>query len=136
PNRAHLVAGRRALILPCLGRTERDEQAGGEQFVTTENSMGVVQQSQGVLEPASTHLLSEPAIVARLARATLGARTTVEWEWLVADYPRIRAAIERVIPGFERYDARVREPGGFYLPNAAKERVFATATGRANFTVH
>jgi molybdopterin-dependent oxidoreductase alpha subunit len=136
PNRAHLVTGRRALILPCLGRTERDVQAGGEQFVSTENSMGVVQQSRGVLEPASPHLLSEPALVARLARAVLGARSTVDWEWLVADYARIRGAIERVIPGFEGYDERVREPGVFYHPHGDMVPPFATATGRANFTVH
>jgi molybdopterin-dependent oxidoreductase alpha subunit len=136
PNRAHLVAGERALVLPCLGRSERDLQETGEQLVSTENSMGVVQMSRGVLEPASPHLLSEAAIVARLARATLGARSTVDWEWLVADYDRIRDAIERVIPGFERYNERVREPGGFYLPNKARARVFFTASGKANFTIH
>ncbi|MFN2567648.1 MAG: FdhF/YdeP family oxidoreductase [Gemmatimonadaceae bacterium] len=137
PNRAHLVAGERALVLPCVGRSERDVQAsGGDQLVSTENSMGVVQMSRGVLEPASPHLLSEPAIVARLARATLGARDTVDWEWLAADYDRIRDAIEQVIPGFDRYNERVREPGGFYLPNKARGREFLTATGKANFTVH
>jgi molybdopterin-dependent oxidoreductase alpha subunit len=136
PNRAHLVAGERALILPCLGRSERDVQASGEQIVSTENSMGVVQMSRGVLEPASPHLLSEAAIVARLARATLGARTTVDWDWLVADYDRIRDAIARVIPGFDCYNERVREPGGFYLPNKARLREFLTATGKASFTVH
>jgi molybdopterin-dependent oxidoreductase alpha subunit len=136
PNRAHLVAGDQALILPCLGRSERDVQQAGEQLVSTENSMGVVQMSRGVLEPASEHLLSESAIVARLARATLGGRGTVDWEWLAADYDRIRDAIERVIPGFDRYNERVREPGGFYLPNKARLREFVTATGKANFTVH
>ena len=136
PNRAHLVTGEQALILPCLGRSERDVQANGEQFVTTENSMAIVQASRGVLEPASPHLLSEPAIVARLARATLGNRTAAAWEELVADYDRIRDAIERVIPAFERYNERVRVPGGFHLPNAARDRVFLTATGRARFTVH
>ncbi|MDQ3997910.1 MAG: FdhF/YdeP family oxidoreductase [Gemmatimonadota bacterium] len=136
PNRAHLVAGDQALILPCLGRSERDVQQSGEQLVSTENSMGVVQMSRGVLEPASEHLLSEPAIVARLARATLGRRGTVDWEWLAADYDRIRDAIERVIPGFDRYNERLREPGGFYLPNKARLREFVTATGKANFTVH
>jgi molybdopterin-dependent oxidoreductase alpha subunit len=136
PNRAHLVTGEQALILPCLGRSERDVQAGGEQFVTTENSMGIVQASRGVLAPASPHLSSEPAIVARLARATLGSRSAVSWEELVADYDRIRDAIERVIPSFEHYNERARLPGGFHLPNAARERVFLTATGRARFTVH
>ena len=136
PNRAHLVTGEQALMLPCLGRSERDVQAGGEQFVTTENSMAIVQASRGVLTPASALLLSEPAIVARLARTTLGNRTAVAWEELVADYDRIRDAIERVIPGFERYNERVRVPGGLYLPNAARDRVFQTATQRARFTVH
>jgi molybdopterin-dependent oxidoreductase alpha subunit len=135
-NRAHLVTGEQALILPCLGRTERDVQKGGEQFVSVENSMGVVHSSRGSLDPASRRLLSEPAIVARLARATLGGRGGVDWERLVEDYDRVRGLIERVIPGFDDYNRRVREPGGFYLPNLAREGVFKTSTGRANFTVH
>ena len=135
-NRAHLVTGEQALILPCLGRTERDVQRSGEQFVSVENSMGVVHSSRGSLEPASPHLLSEPAIVARLARATLGGRSKVDWEWLVEDYDRIRDLIERVIPGFDDYNRRVRVPGGFYLPNLAREGVFKTSTNKANFTVH
>ena len=135
-NRAHLVTGEQALILPCLGRTERDVQKSGEQFVSVENSMGVVHSSRGSLEPASPHLLSEPAIVARLARATLGSRGAVEWEQLAEDYDRIRDLIERIIPGFEDYNRRVREPGGFYLPNLAREGTFKTSTGKANFTVH
>jgi molybdopterin-dependent oxidoreductase alpha subunit len=135
-NRSHLITGDTALILPCLGRTEIDMQANGPQFVTTENSMGVVQISRGSLEPASTELLSEPQIVARLARATFEHRTTVAWEELASDYDLIRDAIERVVPGFENYNARVREPGGFYLPNAVRERVFKTSSGKAMFTVH
>jgi molybdopterin-dependent oxidoreductase alpha subunit len=135
-NRSHLITGDTALILPCLGRTEIDMQANGPQFVTTENSMGVVQISRGSLEPASTELLSEPQIVARLARATFEHRTTVAWEELASDYDLIRDAIERVVPGFENYNARVREPGGFYLPNAVRERVFKTSSGKALFTVH
>src|SRR5688572_24927710 len=135
-NRSHLITGERALILPCLGRTEIDVQGSGPQFVSTENSMGVVQMSRGSLAPASDELLSEPQIVAHLARATLEHRTTVDWEELAADYDKIRAAIERVVPGFENYNARVREPGGFYLPNAARERVFNTANGKAVFTIH
>jgi molybdopterin-dependent oxidoreductase alpha subunit len=135
-NRAHLITGERALILPCLGRTERDAQESGEQFVSCENSMGVVQSSRGNLEPASDRLLSETAIVARLARATLGARTTVDWEAFEGDYDLVRAAIERVVPGFDDYNRRVREPGGFYLPNGARARKFMTASGRAEFTVH
>ncbi|HEY2375605.1 MAG TPA: FdhF/YdeP family oxidoreductase [Gemmatimonadaceae bacterium] len=136
PNRAHLVTGEQALILPCLGRSERDVQAHGPQFVTTENSMAIVQASRGVLEPASPQLLSEPAIVARLARTTLGSRSAVAWDELVGDYDRIRDAIERVIPIFEHYNERARVPGGFHLPNAARDRVFLTATGKARFTVH
>jgi len=135
-NRSHLISGERALILPCLGRTEIDVQASGPQFVSTENSMGVVQMSRGSLAPASTELLSEPQIVARLARATLEHRTTVDWEALASDYDLIREHIERVVPGFENYNARVREPGGFHLPNPARERVFNTATGKAVFTIH
>lgn len=135
-NRSHLVTGDRALILPCLGRTEIDEQATGPQFVTTENSMGIVQMSHGLLAPASPELLSEPQIVARLARATLRDRTTVAWEDLAGDYEQIRDAIERVIPGFDDYNERVRRPGGFYLPNAARERIFKTESGKAHFTVH
>ena len=135
-NRAHLITGEQALILPCLGRTEIDMQVAGPQFVSTENSMGVVQMSRGSLEPASPHLLSESQIVARLARATLGKSTTVNWEELVKDYDRIRELIERVVPGFENYNLRVREPGGFYLPNPARKRVFKTADGKAAFTIH
>ncbi|MCA1815582.1 MAG: FdhF/YdeP family oxidoreductase [Acidobacteria bacterium] len=135
-NRAHLITGEQALILPCLGRTERDVQQGGEQFVSCENSMGVVQASRGSLEPASDQLLSEVAIVARLARATLGGRTTVGWEAFAGNYDLIRDAVERVVPGFDDYNRRVREPGGFYLPNGARERNFKTASGRAEFTVH
>lgn len=135
-NRSHLITGERALILPCLGRTEIDVQEAGPQFVSTENSMGVVQISRGSLAPASPELLSEPQIVARLAKATLEHRTTVDWDTLASDYDKIRDVIERVVPGFENYNARVREPGGFYLPNAARERVFNTASGKAVFTIH
>ena len=135
-NRAHLVTGDTALILPCLGRTEVDAQANGPQFVSTENSMGVVQMSQGTLEPASPHLLSEPQIVSRLAQTTLGKRSAVDWQGMASDYDRIRVKIERVVSGFEDYNVRVREPGGFYLPNAARDRVFNTKSGKAKFTIH
>ena len=134
-NRSHLVVGEVALILPCLGRTEIDRQGGREQFVTVENSMGIVHRSQGKLAPASEALLSEPAIVAGVARAALPG-SVVPWEELVDNYDRIRERIERVIPGFERYNARVREPGGFMLPNPVREGRFETDTGRAKFTVH
>lgn len=135
-NRAHLVTGEQALILPCLGRTELDIQKAGPQFVSTENSMSVVQASRGFLAPASEHLLSEPAIVACLARAALGDRTNIDWEEMGSDYGRIRAAIERVVPGFEEYNERIRRPGGFQLPNAVRERRFNTPSGKAQFTVH
>jgi molybdopterin-dependent oxidoreductase alpha subunit len=136
-NRAHLITGEQALILPCLGRSERDVQKAGDQFVSVENSMGIVHSSRGRLEPASEHLLSEPAIVARLARATLDGRSSVDWEGLASNYDRIRDHIGRTIPGFDEYNRRVREPGGFYLPNLPRDqREFRTLTGKANFTVH
>jgi molybdopterin-dependent oxidoreductase alpha subunit len=135
-NRAHLVTGRQAVILPCLGRSERDLQATGPQLVSCENSMGVVQSSQGNQEPASEHLLSEPAIVVRLAGAVLRDHSGVPWQELVEDYDRIRDLIARVIPGFDRYNERVRQPSGFYLPNAPRQGQFPTKSGKANFTVH
>jgi molybdopterin-dependent oxidoreductase alpha subunit len=135
-NRSHLTCGREALILPTLGRTERDVQARGPQFVSTENSMAIVQASRGTLEPASPELRSECAIVAGLARATLGRRSSVDWDFLIADYDRIRDRIERVVPGFENFNARVRQRGGFYLPNPIAERRFLTPSERAAFTIH
>jgi molybdopterin-dependent oxidoreductase alpha subunit len=135
-NRAHLVTGRQALILPCLGRTEVDAQAGGAQFVTTENSMAVVEAWQGKLAPASDALLSEPGIVAGLAKAVLGKRSSIEWDALISNYDLIRDQIEHVVPGFESYNARVRQPGGFYLPNPIRERKFNTEDEKAHFTVH
>ncbi|MGA5414706.1 FdhF/YdeP family oxidoreductase [Streptomyces pseudogriseolus] len=134
-NRSHAVTGARALILPTLGRTERDLQASGEQFVTVEDSMGMVHASRGRLEPASGHLLSEPAIVCRLARRVLGAEDDVPWEEFEKDYATVRDRIARVVPGFEDFNARVAHPGGFALPHAPRdERRFPTATGKANFT--
>jgi molybdopterin-dependent oxidoreductase alpha subunit len=135
-NRAHLITGKQALILPCLGRTEADMQQTGAQFVSVENSMGIVSSSRGKLSPASEHLLSEPAIVAGLAKATLHDAGTPQWDALIADYDRIRERIQKVVPGFADYNQRVRQPEGFYLPNAVKERVFKTASGKAHFTVH
>ncbi|MEU3944895.1 FdhF/YdeP family oxidoreductase [Streptomyces sp. NPDC029526] len=134
-NRSHTVTGARALILPTLGRTERDVQDGGEQFVTVEDSMGMVHASRGRLEPAGPRLLSEPAIVCRLARRVLGADSVVPWEEFEKDYATIRDRIARVVPGFEDFNARVARPGGFALPHAPRdERRFPTATGKANFT--
>ncbi|GAB4377804.1 MAG: FdhF/YdeP family oxidoreductase [Salibacteraceae bacterium] len=135
-NRSHLVCGQRALILPSLGRSDRDVQKCGEQFVSVENSMGVVHSSRGRLKPMSPHLLSEPAIVAGMAKATLKPNPKIDWEWMVADYDRIRSAIEKVIPGFEDYNKRVRKPGGFYLPNNARQGDFSPIGGKAKFTIN
>ncbi|MBV7539513.1 FdhF/YdeP family oxidoreductase [Acidovorax sp. sic0104] len=135
-NRSHIVHGKEALILPCLGRTEIDMQATGPQGVTVEDSMSMVHISVGINPPASEHLLSEPAIVARLAAATLGARSNVPWLWLVEDYARIRDQIEKVFPDFKDFNQRVAVPGGFRLRNTASERVWATASGKASFHAH
>ncbi|MDB4891063.1 MAG: oxidoreductase alpha (molybdopterin) subunit [Gemmatimonadetes bacterium] len=136
-NRSHLVTGEEALILPTIGRSERDIQNGTPQFVSVENSMGIVSKSEGRLDPPEGDLLSEPVIVGRLARATLGARSTVDWEGLVADYDRIRDCISRVIPGFDDFNAKVRVPGGFYLPNLPRDkREWSTHSGKATFTCH
>jgi molybdopterin-dependent oxidoreductase alpha subunit len=135
-NRAHLVTGRDALIFPCLGRTEIDQQFEGRQMSTVENSMGIVHTTAGHLKPASEHLLSESTIVARLADAVFGESGSLNWSSLVADYDVIRDEIEATIPGFENYNVRVRNPGGFYLPNAARDCRFNTSTGKARFTVH
>lgn len=134
-NRGHLVTGRTSLILPCLARSEVDLQEGGEQFVTVENSMSVVSMSRGRLSPASGMLKSEVAIVAGVAEATLGS-DGIDWRALSSNYDAIRDHIARVVPGCADYNARVREPGGFYLGNAARDRVFHTQTGKARFAVH
>lgn len=132
-NRSHAVCGAEALILPTLGRTERD----GDRFVTVEDSMGLVHASRGRLKPASADLLPEVAIVSRLAREIFGTDPHVPWEEFEHDYDAIRDRIARVVPGFDDFNARVRAPGGFALPNAPRdERRFPTATGRANFTVN
>jgi len=133
-NRSHLVHGEEALILPCLARSDRDYTGGREQLVSCENSMGVVQSSQGVLTPVSTLLLSEPAIVCKLAKATLK-NTKVNWDAYERDYDAIRTDIERTIPGFERYNERVRKPGGFYLPNGPREGKFNTPDQKAQFNI-
>jgi molybdopterin-dependent oxidoreductase alpha subunit len=134
-NRSHLIHGKMALILPTLGRTDLDLQAGGEQFVTVEDSMGVVHSSKGVLEPISEHLLSEPAIVAGIAKATL-TNENLDWDKLVANYDNIRDLIEKTIVGFEKYNQRVRQDGGFYLPNLPRERKFGTDSAKAKFSIN
>ena len=133
-NRSHLL-GKTTLLLPCLGRTERDRQDSGPQFTTMENTVSVVSTSEGIFEPASPSLKSEVAIISGLAKATLGARVGVNWDGLVGNYDGIRDHIEHVVPGFERFNERVREPGGFYLPIPPKDRVFTTPSGRAQFSV-
>ena len=135
-NRSHLIHGKKALILPCLGRSEKDFQTSGEQFISVENSMGIVHKSQGHLEPCSEDLLSEPAIVAGLAKATLK-KSTVNWDKMISNYDYIRDKIATIIPGFKNYNQRVREDAGFYLPNNARANDFKpTTTGKANFTVN
>jgi molybdopterin-dependent oxidoreductase alpha subunit len=134
-NRSHLVRGREAIILPCLGRTEVDLQASGPQSVTVEDSMSMVHASAGKNPPASNQLKSEPAIIAGMARATLGARSKVNWEQMIGDYDLIRDAIEDVFPIFQAFNARIRIPGGFHLTSSARERIWATPSGRANFIV-
>ncbi|MFI0348995.1 FdhF/YdeP family oxidoreductase [Actinomadura sp. 9N407] len=135
-NRSHGVTGEQALILPAMGRTERDVQASGPQIVSVEDSMGMVHASRGRLAPAAPDLLSEVSIVCRLAGATL-AGSTIGWAAMERDYDVIRDHVSRVVPGFERYNERVREPGGFTLPHAPRDdRSFPTATGKANLTVN
>jgi molybdopterin-dependent oxidoreductase alpha subunit len=135
-NRSHLIHGEEALILPCYGRTDIDTTGGNEaQFVTCENSMGVVQMSKGMLQPVSDQLLSEPEIVVRLAKATLGERSKVNWSKYLEHYDVIREDIEKTIAGFDKYNLRVRVPGGFYLPNPPREGSFATPSKKAHFNV-
>jgi molybdopterin-dependent oxidoreductase alpha subunit len=135
-NRSHLITGKKALILPCLGRSERDYQISGEQFVSVENSMGIVHQSRGHLEPCFEKLLSETAIVANLANITLKNSNT-DWINLTSNYDLIRNKIEATIPGFQNYNKRVRIKGGFYLPNNARDNNFEpTTTGKANFSIN
>jgi anaerobic selenocysteine-containing dehydrogenase len=129
------VHGKEAIILPCLGRSDKDIINGEAQFVSTENSMGVVQSSKGVLQPVSDQLKSEPVIVCELAKATLGSRSRVPWHSYMQHYDAIRNAIDQVIPGFEQYNERVRQGGGFYLPNCNREQRFNTLTGKAAFGI-
>jgi molybdopterin-dependent oxidoreductase alpha subunit len=134
-NRGHIVHGKQAFILPCLGRTEIDVQATGPQSITVEDSMSMVHASAGMNTPASEHLRSETAIVAQLSRATLGAKSRVDWEGFAADYDKIRDAIEQVFPILQGYNARIRVPGGFHLTSLASERIWATPSGKAQFLV-
>ncbi|WP_329594245.1 FdhF/YdeP family oxidoreductase [Streptomyces sp. NBC_01362] len=133
-NRSHTVCGDTALILPTLGRSDRDVQATGEQFITVEDSMSEVHASRGKLPPASPRLLSEVAIISRLARLTLGDEPSIPWEEFETDYGTVRDRISRVVPGFEDFNARVAVPGGFRLTNPVNEGVFPTPSGKAVFT--
>ncbi|MFS0887148.1 FdhF/YdeP family oxidoreductase [Aeromicrobium sp. 179-A 4D2 NHS] len=136
-NRSHAVTGDAALILPTLGRTEIDRQASGEQFVTVEDTVCAVHASRGQVEPVGPGLLSEIAIISRLARATLGDRVPIDWQAFEADYSRIRHRISRVVPGCEDYERKVRTPGGFVLPHGARDsRTFSTPTGKAMLTAN
>lgn len=133
-NRTHLLVAKETWLFPCLGRTELDMQRTGRQSITVEDSMSMVHASSGKLRPASPHLLSEPAIVAGMARAALP-DSRVNWEELVADYDLIRDRIEQTIPGFTDYNQRIRTPGGFRMPLPPTERVWPTPSGKAVFSV-
>jgi anaerobic selenocysteine-containing dehydrogenase len=141
-NRGHLIHGEKALILPCLGRTDIDRQVSGEQFVTCENSMGIVHSSRGVLEPPSKHLKSEVAIVCELADAVFKKHQfsksfNIDWLKLKDNYDNIRDLIEKTIAGFDNFNEKVRRPEGFYLPNKPRdEQGFNSAMNKAHFTIN
>ncbi len=136
-NRGHLITGEESIILPALSRSDKDMINGVQQMVSCENSMGVVQQSKGTLDPISDNMMSEPLIVCNLARAVLGKRSVVDWGRYAESYDNIRDDIEKVIPGFEEYNKQIRKPGGFYLPNAPRAGKFETDEwgGKAAFNV-
>ncbi|AFR29375.1 MULTISPECIES: FdhF/YdeP family oxidoreductase [Micrococcaceae] len=136
-NRSHVVVGEQALILPTLGRTEIDRQGGVKQFVTVEDTVCAVHRSMGPLEPIAPNVLSEVAIVSRMAQAVLGDKVPVDWAGLGRNYDAIRDHISRVVPGFEDFNARIREEDGFVLPHGPRDsRTFPTATGKAMFSVN
>ncbi|WP_316930129.1 FdhF/YdeP family oxidoreductase [Neotamlana sedimentorum] len=135
-NRSHLVTGKEALILPCLGRTEKDYQKTGLQIQSVENSMGIVSATKGVLEPCSKDLLSEVAVVCGIANATLSAKSKIDWLAYKDDYTLVRNDIAEVVSGFKDYNTKLQKPSGFYLPNGARERQFNTKTGKANFSIN
>ncbi len=132
-NRSHLVTGEEALLLPCLGRSERDVTEAGPQIVSVEDSMSCVHRSQGRLPPVAPELKSEPAIVAGIARATFGPEHALDWEGFAHDYDTIREHIANVVPGFADMNRRLRGPTGFVLPSGARTRAFDTPSGRAVF---
>lgn len=134
-NRTHLAPGTESLILPCLGRTDKDVQPSGEQFVTVENSMGIVHSSHGALTPPSPQLKSEPEIIARIAGSTLK-NDPIDWIGLVHDYDKIRELIAKAVSGFEEYNQKILQENGFALPNGARDGSFSTSDGKAHFTVN
>ena len=134
-NRSHLVHGKEAIILPCLSRSDKDIHNGKEHFVSTEGTTGVIQSSKGVLEPVSIDLLSEVVILCRLAKATLGSRSKVDWNKFETNYDSVREDIQKVVKGFDDYNERVRIKGGFYLPNGPRIKKFETESGKACFFV-
>ena len=133
-NRGHLVTGKTSLLLPCFAHVDMDMQKSGHQMTSCENSMGVVSQNKGILVPLVGEMLSEVAIISGIAIATLGDKTTTDWVAMTENYDVIRDHISRVIPGFEKFNEKLRQPGGFYLPNGPRERIFTTPNGKANFT--
>ncbi|SHI84259.1 FdhF/YdeP family oxidoreductase [Algibacter luteus] len=135
-NRSHLVTGKEALILPCLGRTEKDYQKTGLQVQSVENSMGVVSATKGVLDPCSDNIISEVAVVCGIAHATLKEKSKINWLQYKDDYNLVRNDIEDVVSGFSDYNNRLKNPSGFYLPNGARVREFNTKTGKANFSIN
>lgn len=135
-NRTAVTCRRTSLILPCLGRSEKDLQNGKEQFVTTESTMMHVVRSHGVLEPASENLRSEVWIVANLAKAVLGEKSTVDWDKMIENYDNIRDAISRVVAGHENYNDNVRQPNGFFIPSKPRQKQFPTESGKAIFKFH
>ena len=134
-NRGHLVTGETSLLLPCFTHLDIDMQKAGHQMTSCENSMGIVSQNKGILVPLAGDMMSEVAIIAGMAIATLGDKTNIaDWVAMTENYDVIRDHIARVIPGFEKFNQKLREPGGFYLPNGPRERKFTTENGKANFS--
>ena len=133
-NRGHLVTGRTSLLLPCLTHVDVDMQKAGHQMTSCENSMGVVSQNKGILTPLPGQMLSEVAILSGVAIATLGDRLKGDWVAMTQNYDVIRDHVSRVVPGFEDFNQKLRQPGGFYLPNGPRERKFTTKDGKAHFT--
>jgi anaerobic selenocysteine-containing dehydrogenase len=134
-NRSHLLLGKTSMILPVLGRTDQDLQASGPHSVTVEDSMSMVHASKGFLSPPSDQLKSEPAIIAGIAKATLGSKYGIDWDGMIDDYDRIRDKIEIVFPDFHEFNVRVRKPGGFRLDVPASNRQWRTKSGKAEFLV-